>query len=191
MQTEDAGARTAHGGLFYLASLAPTLELDLGDHGAGGFVGVGLVLGAGSWSHSASAVQADGSVLESETATGLLNFIPGLEARAGWRFGDAPHHLTVGLDVKALATLTSTNVGPVAAAAASSTHTDGIGWAVVSIEHPRPGRTHRPDTAARAATVRAARALFMKHGIERVSARCTTCFRERGAGAGGGRATLD
>jgi len=116
---------TASGAIFALASATPGLQYDLG---AGAFIGAGVVLGAGLWAHTTDVVDDDTVTQQvSKSAT----FIPGLDARVGWRFGEQ-HQLTLTVGAKALASAVRTDTVVVSTSAApTASVVEGIGWAVL------------------------------------------------------------
>ena len=89
--------------LLAMGHLTPTVEYDVTNRA---FVSGGVMLGAGLRTYSKHSVDASGAVSTesggSETVN-VINFMPGLDVRAGWRFGAGAHHLTVALDLKLIA----------------------------------------------------------------------------------------
>jgi len=122
--------RVTRASLFYLAHVTPMVEFDVAPNA---FFGLGVVLGAGSWSRSYSAVAPDGTVRDDDTATanGFANALVGPDLRAGWRLGRGGRHLTIGLDLKLLGAATRRNYGLVAAGRPSATEVEGVGWALL------------------------------------------------------------
>lgn len=104
----------ASGGAFSYASLTPGLQYDFADteDGGGGFVGLGVILGVGGATHSEDRVDGDDVV---QRASRSAAFLPGVDARVGWRFGQA-HCFTVSAGVKVLGTAVTTETVTVPAA---------------------------------------------------------------------------
>jgi hypothetical protein len=86
-------------GLF-AAHVTPTIEQDVAPRT---FVSAGIVLGAGLWAYSKHSESPSGAVhSESVGIDGdrITAFLPGLDLRAGYRFGCGSHHLVVGIGLK-------------------------------------------------------------------------------------------
>jgi hypothetical protein len=117
------GVHDATAAGFTFAHIAPTLELEIFEHG---FAAIGFLLGVGAWSHQGSRTEPTGAVKSSVTATteGLMAFVPGLDARAGWRFGNDVDRLSVGIDFKVLSADVRQGGGALDAAGDIATHED-------------------------------------------------------------------
>ncbi|QRK05190.1 hypothetical protein JQX13_34020 [Archangium violaceum] len=96
---DPAASRVSALGMSHVTLMA---ELDLTERA---FVAGGVVLGLGIMLQTKHGITRAGAVRSQSmnmAGEGLVNFASGANVRGGWRFGDGPHRLVVGVDLKLL-----------------------------------------------------------------------------------------